>query len=115
MNLDAILDASSGETTAQARRTATPAAPSTPVTITHETAATTFLALAEHYDARRDAAVENAAKVLSAYGKEMQTRGQGMTSAVATPLLAEARRFLDAADQLNTSAARNRALYLDAK
>ena len=86
-----------------------------PVTITHETAATTFLALAEYYDNRRDAAVEGAAKIIAAYGQEVQKRGNGMTAAVAAPLLAEMRRYLDAADAAQHKAERNRALHIDAR
>lgn len=116
MNLDDILSASSDAPTTVVPRSATTETPaSAPVVITHETAATTYLALAEYYDARRDTAIESVAKVAHAYGQEMQKRGSGMTSAVATPLLAEMRRFLDAAEQMNHKADRNRALHIDAR
>ena len=97
-----------------ARRAITPAALAA-VTLLHETAETTYLALAEYYDTRRDKAVENMARVIAAYGTEAEKKGAAMTAAIAAPFLTEARRMLDSADKFNVSAALNRKFYLENK
>lgn len=108
MNLDAIVDA-----TPHAQQTRTVAVAPVGVTVPHETAATTYAALAEHYDGRRDNAMQGAAKVLSGYSAEMDKRT--MTAAIAAPFLAELRRYLDSAEKLNKSATINQQLHNAAK
>src|SRR4051812_34716936 len=113
MDLSEVIAATETTTGAPVAMKATPIAKA--FTVTHETAETTLLALAEHYDARRDRQAANAAKVLSAYGKEVEGRGAGFTAALAAPLLAELRRFLELAERANASAAHNRELYNESK
>lgn len=126
MNLDAVLEATAAATAAPVdsninhkakaeAATMAPAQHAAPVVVTTELAETTFLALAEFYDNRRDKAVMQLAQTLSGYGAELQKKGNGMTAAIAAPFLAEARRLLEASEKLNVSAARNRKLYNEAK
>lgn len=69
---------------------------------------TTFTALAELYDSKRDKAVACLSGVVQAYAADCEKRGTGMTAAVAAPMLAEMRKYLDAADAAQERAATHR-------
>lgn len=108
-----LLDAMAAETaTATARRKAlNESAKIAPVStlVPGEQDETTYVALAELYDGKRNRAVEQLAGIVGGYGNEMEKRSSGIGTENAGQLLVEMRRLLDAADAAHARAKSHRA------